>query len=500
MKILSVQQIRDWDDFTIRHEPIASIDLMERAAKACVNWLADKAWTEIKYYVFCGKGNNGGDGLAIARMLISSGLQVSIYILEFGKLGSDDFQINLQRLHDLPADIYFIQSRDSLPEIPEDAIVIDALFGSGLNKPLDGLAEEIVAHINESDTTVVSIDLPSGLFIEQSSVGNAIIKADYTLTFQCYKTGLLVQENAPFIGEVAMLDIGLHPKYLDGIESNGELLGESVIRKIFKPRNRFSHKGTFGHALLIGGSYGKMGAMILATKACLQTGAGLTTVFVPGCGYEIMQISAPEAMTLTDNDENYLSSLPGDIEKFGAIGIGPGMDTKEGPQKVLSFIVRRYQKPIVIDADGLNCLSLQKELLIQLPPYSILTPHPKEFDRLFGEHKNDFDRIETSKQKAIELKLVIVLKSHYTLIALPDGKTFFNATGNAGMAKGGSGDVLTGIITSFLAQGFSPQNAAILGVYIHGWAGDLAAEKYSKQAMLPSHLTECLSQVFLALL
>lgn len=500
VKILSAQQVRDWDNYTIRQEPITSVDLMERAAKTCVQWLLAKRWTDKNYYIFCGKGNNGGDGLAIARMLLQSGLEVSIYILEFGKPGSNDFQINLQRLHDLPvADIHFIQSKESLPTIDKEAIAIDALFGSGLSKPLEGLTADIVNHINSADVKVVSIDLPSGLFMEQTSIGNTIIKADYTLTFQCYKSGLLVQENAPFIGEVIMLDIGLASEYLKTINAQEEFLDEAFIRKLFKPRNKFAHKGTFGHALLIGGSYGKMGAMVLATKACMHSGAGLTTAFIPQCGYAIMQTSAPEAMALTDDEETHLSSLPDDIEKFSAIGIGPGMDTNEGPQKVLSFIIRRYQKPLVIDADGLNCLSLQKELLTQLPPHSILTPHPKEFDRLFGEHTNDFDRIATAKQKANELNLVIVLKSHHTLIALPNGKTYFNSTGNSGMAKGGSGDVLTGIITSFLAQGYSSKDAAILGVYIHGLAGDFAAKEFSKQAMLPSHLIECLSKVFLVL-
>lgn len=500
MKILSAPQIREWDKYTIEQEPVSSVDLMERAAKTCVQWILHKGWSNKKYLIFCGKGNNGGDGLAIARRLIQSGLQVAVYILESGKPGSGDFQVNLQRLHDLPSpDLYFVQSAESLPGINNDAVVIDAVFGSGLNKPLDGLARQIADHINRAKAIVVSIDLPSGLFADQTSLKNTIVRATITLTFQCHKLGLLAQENAPFIGEVVVLDIGLHPDYIPTITTYDEFTDEHLIRDLLKPRNRFAHKGTFGHALLIGGSYGKMGAMVLATKACMQTGAGLTTAFTPRCGYPIMQISAPEAMALTDEEENYVSSLPDDIEKFGAIGIGPGMDTKEGPQKVLSFIIRRYRKPMVVDADGLNCLSLQKELLLQLPPYSVLTPHPKEFDRLFGEHRDDFSRMATAKQKAAELKLVIVLKSHHTLVAMPDGKTYFNSTGNAGMAKGGSGDVLTGIITSFLAQGYDPPDAAVLGVYLHGWAGDLAAKKFSTQAMLPSHLIQCLPDVFLLL-
>ena len=309
-----------------------------------------------------------------------------------------------------------------------------------------------------------------------------------------------MQDNAPFIGEVNVLDIALLPKFLEEKNfSSPQLLDENMIRKIFNPRSRFAHKGNFGHALLVGGSYGKIGAMVLATKACLSSGAGLTTSLVPTCGYAIMQVATPEAMVMIDNEEKHLSDLPADIEKFSAIGIGPGMGTEPATQKLLSFFIRRYQKPLVIDADGLNCLSLQKELLPFIPPYSILTPHPREFDRLFGEHQNDFDRIATARMMANEFKILIVLKGHHSFIAFPNEVGYFNSTGNAGMAKGGSGDVLTGIITSLLAQGYASKNAALLGVYIHGWAGDFAASKFSKEAMLPSHTIECLTDVFLAL-
>ena len=500
MEILSAAQLRAWDNYTIKHEPVASIDLMERAAVKCVDWILKKDWQDNHFRVFSGKGNNGGDGLAIGRMLLNSGFNVTFYILEFGKPGSNDFQANLQRLHEIAnTDIHFLQSKAIFPSIQKDDIVVDALFGSGLNKSLTGLAEELVLHINASEATVVSIDMPSGLFIEQSSLGNAVIKANYTLTFQSYKQGLLVQENADFIGDVTLLDIHLHPAYLQQVSFADQLLDEKEIRKIFRPRKQFSHKGTFGHALIAGGSYGKVGAVVLATKSCMATGAGLTTSLVPKCGYVVLQSTAPEAMTLVDEEEQFLSSLPADIDRFNAIGIGPGMGTKPETQKLLSFVIRRYQKPMVIDADGLNCLAQNEELLSQLPSNSILTPHPKEFDRLFGDHKNDFERIAKAKAKAKELRAVIVLKSHHTLIATPNGDAFFNSTGNAGMAKGGSGDVLTGILTSLLAQAYEPSDAAKLGVYIHGWAGDIAAKLHSAEAMLPSHLIACLENVFLEL-
>lgn len=500
MFILSAQQIREWDQYTIQHEPVASIDLMERAAKKCCEWIDLKNWKAKSLIIFCAKGNNGGDGLAIARMLVQSSYYVSVYILNADKKGSENFEINLQRLKEINFNqLYFIDSAEQFPKVSTEDIVIDALFGSGLNKSLQDLAADLVGHINQSGATVISIDLPSGLFMDLSSKGNTVVEASYTLTFQCYKSALLVQENAAFIGEVVLLNIGLDPAFLATQEWNQVFVEQSYIRSFFKKRNAFANKGNFGHALLVAGSYGKIGAAVLSAKACLRCGIGLLTIYLPKCGYNIMQTSVPEAMVMTDENEKLLSKLPDDIEKYSVIGIGPGIGTADETQKLISFMVRRYQKPLVIDADGLNCLSLQKELLQQLPSHSILTPHPKEFDRLFGEHQNDFERIDTAKQKAADLNIVIVLKSHHTLVATPSGKLFFNSTGNAGMAKGGSGDVLTGIIISFLAQQYPFEQAAVLGVYVHGLAGDFAANVLSQEAMLASDVITFLPQTFLSL-
>ncbi len=499
MYILNAQQIKAWDAYTIQKEPIASIDLMERAASKCVEWIEKRQLQNRSFKIFCGKGNNGGDGLAIARSLYELDYAVSVYILEFGRAGSEDFQINLQRLHELSfTEIYFLQSKEHFPLINTDEILVDALFGSGLNKPLEGLSADVVDHINHSKASVISIDLPSGLFIDQSSKKNKVVEADHTLTFQCYKPGLLMQENALFIGEVHLLDIGLHQAYLQDQNFEQVFVEKNLIRQIFKPRNAFAHKGNFGHALMVAGSYGKMGAAVLAAKACLHSGIGLLTCHLPKCGYPVMQIALPEAMVMTDEHETLVAQLPNEIEKYSVIGIGPGIGTASETQNLISFICRRYKKPLVIDADGLNCLSLQKKLLQQLPPHSVLTPHPKEFDRLFGEHQNDFERLETAKQKSKQLNLMIVLKSHHTAIITPTGNIFFNSTGNAGMAKGGSGDVLTGMITSLIAQNYSPEHAAILGVYLHGFAGDLAANILSQQAMVASDIITFLSQAFLS--
>ncbi|MGZ3952369.1 MAG: NAD(P)H-hydrate epimerase, partial [Flavisolibacter sp.] len=399
MTLLSAQQVRDWDQFTIANEPIASVDLMERAAQRCIDWIETRHWQKRPFRIFCGKGNNGGDGLAIARLLFELDYKVSVYILEFGWPGSHDFQTNLQRLHDLTfTDIHFLQTGESLPGIGSSDIVIDALFGSGLNKPLEGLSGQIVDHMNASKATVISIDLPSGLYIDRSSKENKVVRADHTLTFQCYKLALLMQENAAFIGAVHILDIGLLPAFLENMVLNERLVDLNLIKQIFKPRNAFAHKGNFGHALLVSGSYGKMGAAVLAAKACLHSGVGLLTCYIPKCGYTIMQTALPEAMVMTDENENFVAQLPNEIEKYTVIGIGPGIGTANETRNLISFLCRRYQKPLVIDADGLNCLSERKELLQELPPLSVLTPHPKEFDRLFGSHENDFDRLKVAKE------------------------------------------------------------------------------------------------------
>lgn len=498
MYVLTAQEIRDWDQFTMEQEPVSSLDLMERAAYKCTEWLGQRNWQNRSFKIFCGKGNNGGDGLAIARMLLTNGYSLSVYILEFGKPGSDDFQANLQRLIQPGiADIHYIQSREHFPLVNTNDILIDALFGSGLNKPLKDLAAELVQHINHSKAHVVSIDLPSGLFIDRSSKENTIIEADETLTFQTYKTALMMGENAPYIGEVHVLDIGLHPGFILSRNFSQQLVLDSYASQIYRRRNAFAHKGHFGHALLVAGSKGKMGAAVLAAKACLRSGVGLLTCYLPECGYAIMQTAVPEAMVKTGTSNEIVAGLPGEIEQYPVIGLGPGLGTAEDTIKLIAFIIRRYHYPLVIDADGLNCLALQKELLEQLPKNSILTPHPKEFDRLFGDHSDDFARMEAARQKAMELNLVIVLKGHHTITATPEGRIFFNSTGNAGMAKGGSGDVLTGMITALVAQHYEPAAAAILGVYLHGLAGDFAADAFSQEAMIAGDIIDSLSQAFL---
>ncbi|HMK17786.1 MAG TPA: NAD(P)H-hydrate dehydratase, partial [Chitinophagaceae bacterium] len=470
--------------------------LMERAASKCFEWLDNNGWFVNPFAIFCGKGNNGGDGLAIARMLAGRGCNVSVYILEFGHKGTDDFQTNLARLHQYTAiDIHFIQEESNFHSLSQETVIIDALFGSGLTRPLEGFTARLVDHINNSGCAVIAIDVPSGMSVDQSSKGNKIVKANYTLSFQCYKLAFLVAENAAFIGDVVILDIGLLPEFLASLEADLELVDKSIIRSIYKPRNRFAHKGNFGHAMIIAGSYGKIGAAVLAAKACLRGGIGLLTCFVPKCGYDILQTSVPEAMVMTDANSSIITKIDNDVLKYDSIGIGPGLGTASETRTAVKELISIYKKPMVMDADALNGLSMEKNLP-SLPPGSVLTPHPKEFERLFGECKDDFERIEKALINAKRLNCLIVLKGHHTFIACPNGKGYFNNTGNAGMATAGSGDVLTGMITSLLAQEYTSEDATLLAVYLHGLAGDFAAKEFSKEAMIAGDIIDYLGEAF----
>jgi ADP-dependent NAD(P)H-hydrate dehydratase / NAD(P)H-hydrate epimerase len=496
MEILSAEQIRAWDEYTMQHEPITSIDLMERAAASCHSWLENNGYTGRTFSIYCGKGNNGGDGLALARMLSETDCSVTVHILEFGFRGTDDFQINLARLHQTSVEVRFIQGVDNFQPVAPEDVLIDALLGSGLNRRLEGIAAELVDHLNGLGNEIIAVDIPSGLFVSRSSRGNTAIRATHTLSFQCYKPAFLMPENAISVGSVHILDIGLHPGYLQQFSREAELLDPGIIRAIYKPRPPFANKGNFGHALLVAGSWGKMGAAVLGARACLRSGAGLLSCHVPGCGYPILQTAIPEAMVFVDADERIHTAFEGDPSAYSVVGVGPGIGTEGRTVEFLREVLGRCSKPMVLDADALNIIASSADLWERVPPYSILTPHPKEFERLFGPSADDYARVDKAREQAREHRCIIVLKGHYSYIAMPGGKGYFNSTGNPGMAKGGSGDVLTGILTALLAQGYSPGEAALLGVYLHGLAGDLAASEWSQESMLASDLVDHLGSAF----
>lgn len=492
MQILTAAEIRAWDEFTIAKEPIASIDLMERAALACFDWIVQNGFTGSNFFIYCGKGNNGGDGLALARLLYDSGNQVQVFIPDSVSPGTADFQINLQRLRELQVPLQFITT--SLPTLPAGAIIIDALLGTGLNRPVDGWMAAVVQSMNQSGNTVIAIDIPSGLSSDKSSAGHFVIRAAHTLSFQNLKPAFIVAENEKNIGTLHLLYIGLHPDFLTMFQPSFTWVTSALAKKRFRPRSRFSHKGAYGHALLIAGRQGSMGAAVLAAKGALASGTGLLTVQVPRSGNDILQAAVPEAMTIRDEEETYITGLPENVQRFQAIGTGPGLGTEKRTADFLMKLFETFLKPVVLDADVLNLIA-QHHLIDSIPAQSVLTPHPKEFERLFGKCDNDFIRIDKANEMAVEHNVVIVLKGHHTCI-FSGGRCYVNSTGNAGMAKGGSGDVLTGMITGLLAQGYDPETAALLGVYIHGKAGDIALAATSYESMLPSDLVQYAGTAF----
>ena len=492
LKILNAAQIKSCDAYTIQHEPVASIDLMERACRAFVSWFTPRFTLAQKVGVVCGTGNNGGDGLGIARMLTDWGYSVKVWVIRGEVKVSEDFTRNLSRLPDKTT-LFEITSEMDQGLFHDRHVLIDAVFGSGLSRPADGIYAQAIGCINKTQAITVAVDIPSGLLSDGHSTG-AIVMADHTVSFQLPKLAFLLPENNSFVGDWHLVDIGLSRKYLEEVDVPYFFLTRKGVKKKMKLRSKFDHKGNNGKALLIAGSYGKMGACILGARSALRSGVGLLTLHVPPAGYNIVQTAVPEAMASIDANEKMFTAA-GSVEAFDVIGIGPGIG--QDPKTAAGFAeVLQHGKPMVIDADGLNILSGHRELLQRLPPGSILTPHPKEFERLTGPWSNDFDRLEKQKHLARETKSVIVLKGAHSSIALPDGKVFFNSTGNPGMATGGSGDVLTGILTGLLAQGYSAGDAAILGVYLHGLSGDLACREKGVNSLIASDLVDQIPQAF----
>jgi hydroxyethylthiazole kinase-like uncharacterized protein yjeF len=502
MKILTSQQIREADSYTIKNEPVASIDLMERAATACVKWITDNYKPSSAFKIFAGPGNNGGDAWAIARLLADKGFgKVSLYLLDIASKLSPDSEINRQRLISQKiVKIRDLKSEKDFPELVGSDIIIEGLFGSGLTRPLSGLAAALVKHINMSGAEIIAIDIPGGLFGEDNRNNNRenIIKADCILTFQFPKLSFFFAENEPIVGEWHVLPIGLHQKFIDNVKTSYNYLKEIEISESLRVRKKFSHKGTFGHGLLIAGSYGMMGAAVLGARAALRTGAGLITAHIPGLGYNIIQTAIPEAIVSIDNSDTAFTELP-DLASFNAIAVGPGLGHGEDSRKALKELLKKANTPLVIDADALNFIASGKELLTLIPENSILTPHPGEFRRLFGEYNDDYSRNRALMEYAVKHKVYIVLKGAHTTVACPDGKCYFNTTGNPGMATAGSGDVLTGMILSLMTQYYDPKEAAITGVFLHGLAGDIAAGQKGEDALIASDIIDNISGAFLKL-
>lgn len=487
LPLLTAPQIREADAYTIAHEPVSSVDLMERASKAFVSWFMnhfpDKRQT---VSVYCGTGNNGGDGLAIARLLFEHDYKsITVKIARYSSKSTEDFNVNLQRLQQLQIPVMELSELDTSPN-EKAHVIIDALLGSGLSRPLGGSFKELVVHLNSLNKTWVAVDVPTGFYTDgEMDTETTVLKADRVITFQQPKINFLLPESAPYIDCWEAVNIGLDESFIRSLQSPYQMVENSDIKAILRPRARFSHKGTFGHALIIAGQAKTMGAALLCSSACVYAGAGLTTACVPGSGLTALNSYQPEVMAIVCNDY----ALPElELNKYTTIAIGPGLGTGDDALALLQYVLDEYDKPIVVDADALNLLASNHKLLQQLPAGSIITPHMKEFDRLFGQHTSWWQRLQTIRQKARELNIYIILKNSYTITGTPEGKVYFNSTSNAAMATGGMGDVLTGIVTAMLAQKYTPAEACLAGVYLHGKAGDELALPNRLQVVLPAQV------------
>lgn len=504
MKVLRSGQIKALDKFTIENEPILSINLMERAAGKCTEWITSHFGVGKEFKIFVGPGDNGGDGLAIARMLSERGYYVEAYIT--GKL-SEKGLINYNRLVKKGiAKVFTVNGEDKFPMLEKTDIIIDALFGAGLNRPFEGYIGTLVNYLNDSGATILSIDIPSGLFAEDNSPHKTIevdgvqyyqnvIRANYTLTLELPFISFFFADDAVHVGQWFILPIGLHRGFLRHEPVDNYYVTQADVQAVLKQRPKFSHKGHYGHALLIAGSAGKMGAAQLAAKACMRAGAGLTTTHTPISGAGYLQTTVPENMISFDEHDEYFTTVP-HLDKYDAIGVGPGIGTYDITATALKQLLEAADTPMVLDADALNILAEHKHMLDLVPENSILTPHPKELDRLTAPKNSVYSRVGEQARLAKKYNIYVIQKGANTATATPEGVIFFNSTGTPGMSTGGTGDVLTGVILGLLAQGYQPKDAAILGAFLHGLAGEKAAGEHGMEAMIAGDLIEHMGSAF----
>ena len=500
MKIFSKEQIYEGDRLTAEKQNISSTDLMERAGTQIFNWIHMRMQgAQVPIHVFCGIGNNGGDGLVLARHLITHGYNVNTYVVNCSDKRSKDFLINYDRVKNVTKNWPTLLScTEEFPEIGLDDIIIDAVFGIGLNRSVDEWVKNLFMHFRTSKAYTVSIDIPSGLFSDKAIKDeDAVVWAGYTLSFASPKLVFFLPETAKYTIQWEVLDIGLDQEYLFTTLTEVDLIGKHEVLPMYIPREKFAHKGQFGHSLIIGGSYGKMGAVTLASRAALSIGAGKVTALTPKCGCQVLQTALPEAMVITDTNEAYISKIKFDIEPT-VIGIGVGMGTHIKTRAAFEAFLKTNKLPLVIDADGINILSKKKTLLKLLPYQTVLTPHPKELERLIGEWKNDFEKLKKVKAFSKKYGFVIVIKGANTITVFED-KLYVNTTGNPGLATAGSGDVLTGIITGLISQGYHPLSATIFGVYLHGKSADIAIQYFGYQSLVASHVINYLGEAYIDL-
>jgi hydroxyethylthiazole kinase-like uncharacterized protein yjeF len=498
MKIFSSSQIKEIDRHTIENEPISSLQLMERASLRFTQWFTSHFDTSNPVIVFAGAGNNGGDALAISRLLIERRYLVKVYLVMTGSELSGDCAVNLEKLKGYSKPVILsVDNLKALPDSDPGGIIIDGIFGSGLNRPVEGPVAALIRHINKHKGSIVSIDIPSGLFGEDNRNNNSenIIKATHTVSFEFPFLSFFMGESEKYTGNWEIVKIGLHNESIENLDSRYFTIDSDTVRSLFIPRKKFSHKGTYGHALIIAGRYGMMGAAVLCAKACLRGGTGLTSLCIPGLGYDILQTSVPEALVQSGGSDEIFKDVP-ELSAFQAIACGPAIGQTTDTVEALHELILRAKVPVVLDADALTILSDHKDWLSHLPAGSIITPHPKEFDRLAGTSTDMYSRHLKQLKIAKKYKITVILKGAHTIISTPDGKSYINTTGNPGMATGGTGDVLTGLLVSLIAQGYNSRNASMIAVFIHGLAADLALETSSMEALIAGDIIENFGQVF----
>lgn len=498
MYILTPEQLSKADKATIATNNISSIELMEYAATQCFNWLHNRLQgQQIKIHVFCGVGNNGGDGLVIARHLLRHGYNFDCFVVNFTEKRTPEFLENYGAIKELGTWPTIINSKEDFPTINFEDIVIDAIFGNGISRTPQGFTKHLIQYINSTKVFTLSIDLPSGLFSNKSVKDlKSVIKAGHILTFQTPKLALLLPENKDFVKSWEIIDIELDETFIESLNSKIHYITKEDAQQLYKPRAKWDHKGNYGHSLLIGGSFGKIGAMSLASKAALKIGSGLVTSYIPKCGYLALQIAIPEVMVEVDEEETltYFNFKT----KASVIGVGPGMGTSENTAKGFEKFLEENTLPLIIDADALNIISNNKSLLNKLPSKSILTPHPKELERLIGKWDNDYQKLEKATEFSNKNDVILVIKGAHTA-TIYNQNIYFNSTGNPALATAGSGDVLTGIITGLVAQGYEQLNAAILGVYLHGKTADIGIQKTSIESFTASTIIEYISDAYIDL-
>lgn len=499
MNIFSTEQLYQADAITIQKQELGPTDLMERAGIQVFNWLHSRMQgAQVPVRIFCGIGNNGGDGLVLARHLIQHGYNVHTYVVNCSDKRSKNFLINYDRVKQVTKKWpTLIRSEADFPEIHRDDVVVDAIFGIGLNRCMEGWVKAMVQHLNGAGAFILAIDMPSGLYpnapIEDP---DAVVKANHTLSFQTPKLSFFMPSTGIYTNTWEAMDIGLDPEFLMTQPPIATLLHKQHILSWYQPRAKFSYKGTFGHSMLVGGSKGKVGAVVLATQAALRAGSGLATAHVPACGLTIIQTAVPEAMASSAYENAFLDSIP--KSEGHTYGIGMGMGMEEASKNALIGFLEQQKNPVVLDADALNLLATWPESYEKIPAQSVLTPHPGELKRLLGEWTDDFDKVEKAKAFAAKYNLVLLIKGAHTCICFEQGM-LINPTGNPGMATAGSGDVLAGMITGLMAQGYPSWQAAAMGVYLHGSAGDIAVQQLGYQALLASDITLNIGNAFIEL-